>query len=287
MIERVSGQEPPTSNPLTPETFDAAFLASASSPTLMAIVREVYGSEYPEDAEPYSFVTVSDLRRISDVLAVGAGQTVLDLCCGRGGPGLCVAQATGASLIGVDWSPVGVAHAQKAALRMGLADRAWFEVADASATGLPDESCDAVMSIDALQLVPDRPAAIREVARVLRPGGVFAFTTWEIDPRASNDSAEQRLVRDHTPTLEAAGLRVEYRAPIPGSREYEKGFFEGILAHRDELTAEMGPAVAGEMCEEANTVLPKLDAARRVLIVARRTRMMGSSPDPPPLVEQR
>ena len=256
----------------TPETFDAAFTAVASSPTLLAIVREVFGSEYPEDAEPFSFVTVSDLRRISEMLSVGAGQTVLDLCCGRGGPGLCVAQATGASLIGVDWSPVGVAHAKQAAIRMGLADRARFEVADAGATGVPDASCDAAMSIDALQLVPDRRAAIQEVARVLRSGARFAFTTWEVDPETPEDSTEQRHVRDHTPILETAGLQVEYREPTPGSREYEQGFFEGILAHRDELTTEMGSAAADEMFEEANAVLPKLDANRRVLIVARRRR---------------
>lgn len=254
----------------TAETFDAIFTGVASSQTLMALVREVYGSEYPEDAEPFSFVTVSDLRRIADALAVGAGQTVLDLCCGRGGPGLCVAQATGASLIGIDWSPVGVAHAKQAASRMGLTDRARFEVADAGATGLPNESCDAAMSIDALQLVPDRTGAISEVARVLRRGARFAFTTWEVDPQAPDDPAQKRLVRDHAPILEAAGLQVESRAPTPGSRQYEQRFFEGILAHRDQLTAEMGPTVADEMCDEANTVLPRLGAARRVLIVARR-----------------
>lgn len=261
----------------TPETFDVVFTAVASSPTLLAIVREVYGNEYPEDAEPFSFVTVSDLLRISEALAVGAGQTVLDLCCGRGGPGLYVARATGASLIGIDWSPVGVTHAKQAAVRMGLADRARFDVADAAATGLPDESCDAAMSIDALQLVPDRPAAIQEVARVLRSGARFAFTTWEVAPQAPDDSAQQRLVRDHTPILEAAGLLVEYRAPTPRSRQYEQGFFERILAHRDELTAEMGPAAAAKMCEEANDVLPRLDAARRVLIVARRAPMTPDS----------
>lgn len=263
--------EVPVSSPLTPESFDADFAAVANSPTLRAISQRIYGSEYPADAEPFSFVTVTDLNQIARSLAIGAGDTILDLCCGRGGPGLWVARATGASLIGIDFSPIGVAHAKQAAQRMKLADRTRFEIADACATGLADGSCDAAMSIDALQLLPDRAATLREVARVLRAGARFAFTTWEIDPHTpAGDPSERRFVRDHTPLLEAAGFRVESREQTPNSQRYEREFFEGILANRDQLVAEMGESVTAGMCDEANSVLPNVVKHRRVLLIASR-----------------
>jgi SAM-dependent methyltransferase len=43
------------------------------------------------------------------------------------------------------------------------------------------------MSLDVLPFVPGKAMAVREVARILRPGGRFAFTTWEqlTHPRAA------------------------------------------------------------------------------------------------------
>jgi ubiquinone/menaquinone biosynthesis C-methylase UbiE len=40
-------------------------------------------------------------------------------------------------------------------------------------------TCDAAMSVDVLWMVPDRPAALREVARVLKPGARFVCTNWD------------------------------------------------------------------------------------------------------------
>ena len=51
-------------------------------------------------------------------------------------------------------------------------------VAPADAMPLPDASVDLVVSSFALQLVPDRPAALREIHRVLRAGGHLAYVTW-------------------------------------------------------------------------------------------------------------
>lgn len=71
------------------------------------------------------------------------------------------------------------------------------------------------MSLDVLPFVPDKTAAVREVARILRPGGRFAFTTWEQlthpAPRDHNDPQREALAatfHDH-PLLESA--RTDYR----------------------------------------------------------------------------
>lgn len=61
-----------------------------------------------------------------------------------------------------------------------------FEPVVAYADELPEDlgRFDAAMSSFVLQLVPSRAAALREVRRVLRPGGTFAWVTWQLAERA-------------------------------------------------------------------------------------------------------
>ena len=91
--------------------------------TNLRIWREAYGDGYPAEAEPHSFVTKTDLARIVDLLAIGSGNTLIDLGCGRGGPGLWLARATGADLIGIDLSPNAIAQAKQRVAEFGLVCR--------------------------------------------------------------------------------------------------------------------------------------------------------------------
>jgi ubiquinone/menaquinone biosynthesis C-methylase UbiE len=89
--------------------------------------------------------------------ARGARAVLVDLACGRGGPGLWLCRATGADLVGVDWSPVGVdwspvavREATGRATDFVPSDRVRFLVGDLAASGLPDECADAVVCLDAV-----------------------------------------------------------------------------------------------------------------------------------------
>jgi SAM-dependent methyltransferase len=64
--------------------------------------------------------------------------------------------------------------------------RSRFDGRVAFAAEMPfvNESFDVAMSSFVLQLVPSRPQALREIRRVLRPDGLFAFVTWLVDERA-------------------------------------------------------------------------------------------------------
>ena len=57
-------------------------------------------------------------------------------------------------------------------------------VAFAAEMPFPDWSFDVAMSSFVLQLVPNRAKALREIRRVLRPGGHLAYVTWLVDERA-------------------------------------------------------------------------------------------------------
>jgi SAM-dependent methyltransferase len=182
--------------------FDEIFAQTAKSDTLAAIWREVYEADYPQDASPFSFVTVPELQWLADEMHVTAGRRFADVACGRGGPSLFVARQTGATVIGIDSSLVAIRAAAVAAAQGALSTRAAFIAADAAATGLRRESVQAVMSVDALQLMSHRSAVMEEVARILMPGGRFAFTTWV--SRAAD--AGPPFPVDYQPLLERVGL---------------------------------------------------------------------------------
>jgi ubiquinone/menaquinone biosynthesis C-methylase UbiE len=65
----------------------------------------------------------------------------------------------------------------------GAAARLRAVTAFADALPFPDDTFDAVMSSFVLQLVPNRFRALREIRRVLRPGGQLAYVTWVSDTR--------------------------------------------------------------------------------------------------------
>jgi SAM-dependent methyltransferase len=83
---------------------------------------------------------VTELRRFARELQVVRGRCLVDVGCGRGGPGLWVAAVTGARLIGVDTDETALAAARHRAGQVGMADRADFRSGSFEATGLPGGS---------------------------------------------------------------------------------------------------------------------------------------------------
>jgi ubiquinone/menaquinone biosynthesis C-methylase UbiE len=201
------------SGPPTAADFDREFAAAARSEGVRRVWRTAC-PDLPPEIEPYSFLSVALLRHVADALALSPGQKLVDLGCGRGGPGLWLARAAGARLVGVDFSAVAVRQATDRAALFGLADRARFVVGDLTATGLADASADAVVSIDALHFAADPTAAAREALRLLRPGGRLVLTNWR--PLVPEDERlPVRLRTDWARTLRAAGfagVEVESRA---------------------------------------------------------------------------
>lgn len=161
------------------------------------------GEGLPAAVEPFSFVPLDGLRTVADLLHVQPGQTLVDLGCGRGGPGLWLADRTGAHLIGIEGSAVAVADAQVRSSLFPNVVQPQFQVSDVVNTGLPTGCADAVVAVDVVQLVGNPAQMITEVARLLRVGGHLVLTTWE-----GQNSAPERFPRDLRGLLEGAGLRV-------------------------------------------------------------------------------
>jgi ubiquinone/menaquinone biosynthesis C-methylase UbiE len=87
------------------------------------------------------------------------------------GPGLLAKHVAPAAkrMIATDYSDGMIAQAKKGDCPANLT----FEVADAMNLPYPDHSFDAVLIANALHIIPDPEKALREIARVLRPGGIL------------------------------------------------------------------------------------------------------------------
>ncbi len=112
-------------------------------------------------------------------LGLGAGETVLDLCCGAGASAIPAAHSVGPTgrVLGIDAAAPLLDLARTRAASDGLAN-AEFRHGDATSTGLADGGFDAVACVFGVFFAPDMTAFVTQMWRLVRPGGVLAVTTW-------------------------------------------------------------------------------------------------------------
>ena len=140
-----------------------------------------------------------------DAAAVGIGHTVLDVACGTGVVAAAAAERVGPSgaVTGVDINPGMIAVAART---RGVR---WAQ-ADAARLPFPDGGFDRVLCQAGLQFVPDRLGALREMRRVLRPGGRVALLVW----RALHHSPGFAALADALQTVVGPEAAAVMRAPF-------------------------------------------------------------------------
>jgi len=152
-------------------------------------------------------------------LALRPGETVLDLGSGPGLDALLAARLVGPAgrVIGVDMTPEMLERARATAARAGAA-HVEFRQGRLEALPVEDASVDAVTSNCVVNLVPDKAAVFREVARVLRPGGRAVIADIVLERPLPEAVAKDVLAwcgcvsgaalrRDYFRLVEEAGLR--------------------------------------------------------------------------------
>ncbi len=183
------------------------------------------------------------------------------------GPGLWIAQRTGARLIGVDASAVGVEHAAARARAVGLAGPR-FVVGRFDETRLTPASAEAVMSVDALQYAPSKRAVFMEAARILAAGGRFVFTAFELEPERVSGLPVLGIdpVSDYRPVLEEARFSIDVYEETPRWRERVTNTHQAVVDALPVLTEEMGQRAAAALGLEVSLTLQHQPYKRRVFV---------------------
>ncbi len=134
---------------------------------------------------------------------IAPGHLVLDVCSGMGGPARYLAHRVGCRVVGLDFTESRYLAAQRLTHLIGLDRLVSFRHGNALDMPFENGSFDVVIGQEAWCHVPDKPRLIAECARVVKPGGVIAFTDILRRP-ALSEADMARLTREMTfPTLES------------------------------------------------------------------------------------
>jgi demethylmenaquinone methyltransferase / 2-methoxy-6-polyprenyl-1,4-benzoquinol methylase len=151
-------------------------------------------------------------RRTVDALALPPESTVLDLATGTGDLAFAIAERhTDVEIIGVDPSPRMLAIARRKGETLGLGGRVAWREGTAETLELEDGSVDAVTMAFGIRNVRDRPRALREMARVTKPGGRVAILELSEPKSGALASVARLYIHRIVPRVGAA---------ISGAREY-------------------------------------------------------------------
>lgn len=134
---------------------------------------ETYGCDFGQT----SWVTTAESQQIPKLLRLEKDSQVLEIGSGSGRYALYLAEQIGCHLTGIDINAQGVRSSIELAVARDLQSRVTFRQHDAAET-LPfgDAAFDAVYSNDAFCHVKHRALLLRDVRRVLKPGGLLLFS---------------------------------------------------------------------------------------------------------------
>lgn len=123
-----------------------------------------------------------ELRAMIADLPLNEGDRVIDLACGDGVYSCWIAERVGASgrVVGVDLAPAYLELARATAARSPAGGRVHFEQANAYELPFADDSFDLAWCAQSMFSLPDPLAALRELRRVVRPGGAVAVLEYDL-----------------------------------------------------------------------------------------------------------
>lgn len=218
--------------------------------------------KYAEPSQPWDWRQFAAMR-MGDV----RGKSLLDFGCGMGEEAVYFARL-GARVTAIDISEVGIEITRQRAARHGLAGSIDARVMRADPTDLPSASFDLVHGLGILHHLGDLEAALREVARLLKPDGVAIFLEplgnspvvesikeWllaRIDPDAVTEHEENLRTAElarHAglfSSMEIHPFHLLYRVKRffpPAARDYLRRIDHRVLARFPRLSYYAGAAV--------------------------------------------
>ena len=188
--------------------------------------------------ESFKASLVRHERYLAQVLGLSPGMVVADIGCGVGGPLMEIARFSGAKIVGVNSNAYQLKRAQRLVEEADLAPLAEFLNCDFLNVDAPDESFDAVYSIEATCCAPDKLSIYGEIFRLLKPGARFtAYEYCMTDPFDASNPHHLKIKAD----MELGGGLLVIDDPQTVNDALRTVGFE-VLEARD-LSVQFGPSI--------------------------------------------
>ena len=243
------------------------------SPANQALRKDIWPDGH--DLGQQSFATLEYFDEIIARLGMNEDSRVLDVGSGTGGPSIYMAAASGCHFTGVEVNAVGIEVANTMVTNADMADRVSFVQADGMAMPFPDESFDIAISMNVMNVFADKVGLFREVRRLLKPGGKWAFLSGTFDFAPEDQAAKERLaagyaIPQYTDTLagykakliEAGFVVDEVVEYISDFRSKVATWREAWIRHRDAIAAEQGEAQTDHHIVYFTDYLAMIDAGK-------------------------
>jgi SAM-dependent methyltransferase len=233
---------------------------------------------YPrgEFVEQESFMRAGEIRELARRAGIATGVSVLDLCCGIGGPGRLIARESGCTYLGVDYSAdaIDLARARAAGLRCR------FEVA--RIPPLPPGPFDVVLLLETMLAFEEKEPLLREISAALARGGRFACTVEAGEPLSEEergtmpdpDTVSLVPLDELLACFDAAGLAVRSEEDCTSSHlATAEALTEAFAAGAADIAAVIGEDALAELLSAHRLWVEWLRAGRvrKVSLVAEKT----------------
>lgn len=147
---------------------------------------------------------------LADKVGIKAHHNVIDVGCGVGGPARNIHKHTKANITGVTINEYQVQRATNHTRALNMHDRVFFRRMDFTKLEFADNTFDRAYSIEATCHATNLADVYKDVARVLKPGGVFGSYEWLTTAKADmTNPSHQKIMRD-----------IEYGSGLPPMHSY-------------------------------------------------------------------
>jgi SAM-dependent methyltransferase len=221
------------------------------APFVSALQRaRVAAYEPGEFVEQESFMGAGEIRALAQHAGIAPGVSVLDLCCGIGGPGRFITAETGCDYLGIDYSADAIEIARR---RSGdLSCR--FEVS--RIPPIPAGPFDVVILLETLLAFPEKEPLLREISDALSAGGRFACTFEAGLPLTAAERAQMPdadtvwliPIEEMQAILDRAGLTVRLQEDhTPAHAATAESLTDAFAADAVDIAAEIGDQALEEL----------------------------------------
>jgi SAM-dependent methyltransferase len=218
----------------------------------MTALERAQATAYPagEYVGQQSFMRAAEIRTLAHQARVGPGVPVLDLCCGVAGPGRMITAESGCQYLGVDHSASALATARQRAGQLPCR----FE--HAHLPPVPAGRFEVVFLLETMLAFPGKDALAGEVARVLEPGGRFAFTVEEGRPLTPQERVRMPAadtvwpigLAELTGVLRDAGLAVTWQQEHTCAHHaIATALLRGYRAESAQIAGQIGEQATAEL----------------------------------------